>query len=344
MGLEAAIKEGPFLFVPLYGFGSNKDVLEFSQGMQICSYDEERLALLLEPWDRVVNYLRLHPAEYLIQARPPNLDVSVQLDEDTEELAFYRMSLKIAKGWYEIAGDLVGSLRLFKPGHFTRGPEYVCWATELPAKLKSEPSPPLVWQCIETYPWEQEPPPGRREVTYFFDAVELDCFKRFNTEVSAALARLQNFDKLALARDHFNASFAEKGPGSQILDIFACLEALLLENADELTFRLATRMANLLGAEADERRRLSSEVKDFYRVRSKVVHGEILRPGEAQLLSQVGRLRELARRVVLSCIALSLDVQPGTNLFALLDGMSFDEKQRSEVQQKASKFFLMHKQ
>lgn len=129
-----------------------------------------------------------------------------------------------------------------------------------------------------------------------------------------------------------------------MLDIFACLEALLLEKADELTLRLATRMANLLGADADERRKLSSEVKNFCNVRSKIVHGKILRPKETQWLSQVARLRELARRVILSCVALSLDVEPGTDLFASLDGMSFDERHRSKVQEKASKFFFMHRQ
>jgi hypothetical protein len=54
--------------------------------------------------------------------------------------------------------------------------------------------------------------------------------------------------------------------------------------------------------------------------------------------------RELARRVILSCIALSLDVERGTDLFAVLDEMSFDDEHRSKVQEKASKFFFMHKQ
>lgn len=343
MGLKPVLNQGPYLFLPLHGFGTNKDVLEFSKGVQICSYDETQFELLLEPWAAVRDYLRVHPAEYLVQARPPNAQLSLQMG-DAADAGGIGISMFVSDEWYKAADSLVRSLRLFKPGHFTRGPKFLCLTKELPAELRRNSRPPALSCCMNYIPWDEEPPSGPQEVAYFFDAVDLDCFKRFNVELSTAFARLQNFDKLALADKHFNASFAEKGSQSQILDIFACLEALLLENADELTFRLATRMANLLGADADERRKLSSEVKDFYKVRSRIVHGEILKPKETQLLGQVGRLRELARRVILSCVALSLDVEPGTDLFASLDAMSFDEKHRSKVQEKASKFFFMHKQ
>jgi hypothetical protein len=103
MDLEASIKEGPYLFFPLHGFGSNKDVLELSAGVQICSYDEGRLELLLDPWKRVRDYLAVHPAEYLIQARPPNLNVSVLLGEHSEESAEFPMSVRFCKEWFKFS-------------------------------------------------------------------------------------------------------------------------------------------------------------------------------------------------------------------------------------------------
>lgn len=62
MGLEPVLNQGPYLFVPLHGFGANKDVLEFSEGVQICSYDENKIDLLLGPGSRLGStcvYIRL---------------------------------------------------------------------------------------------------------------------------------------------------------------------------------------------------------------------------------------------------------------------------------------------
>jgi hypothetical protein len=41
MELEPVVTQGPYLFVPLYGFGSDVDFLEFAEGVQICSYDAD---------------------------------------------------------------------------------------------------------------------------------------------------------------------------------------------------------------------------------------------------------------------------------------------------------------
>jgi hypothetical protein len=60
-----------------------------------------------------------------------------------------------------------------------------------------------------------------------------------------------------------------------------------------------------------------------YNVRSKVVHGVELNPTEADLAQQVDRLREIARRVILSSISLRTEAGPAAELFRLIDEASF---------------------
>jgi hypothetical protein len=55
--------QGTYLFIPLYGFGSDAEVIEFSQGIQICKYDSEKLDLLVEHYDTFRDYLKLYPTD-----------------------------------------------------------------------------------------------------------------------------------------------------------------------------------------------------------------------------------------------------------------------------------------
>ena len=157
MGLEPVLNQGPYLFVPLHGFGANKDVLEFSEGVQICSYDENKIDLLLGPWEQVREYLRVHPAEYLIQARPPNAQVDLLVGE-AADVGGVEISMQFSKEWFALAKNLVRSLRLFKPGYFTRGPEFLCVTKELPAELRSKSASPALSYCMDFHPWDEEPP------------------------------------------------------------------------------------------------------------------------------------------------------------------------------------------
>ena len=285
----------------------------------------------------------MYPTEYLIQARPPNLKFSIRISEDTD-VGGRQVSMEFDKEWFTVASDLVRMLRLFKPGHFARGSEWVCITRQLGAELEGKVGTSGLAFSIDMVPGPEPPPTIPKEITYFFDPAEMDCFKKFDVDLSSAFSELRNFPKLALAGSYFDDSFGEKAQENQIVDIFISLEALLLEKADELVLRLATRMANLLGADGDERKRVSDEVKDFYNVRSKIVHGEILKPKQVELVREVGRLRELARRAILSSVALGLEVGLGVEFIALLDAMSLDENQRTNVQKKASRFLYMHRE
>jgi len=234
---------------------------------------------------------------------------------------------------------LVLALRLFKPGSFCRGPDWLCYTLEL------EGHPKVVGVPLPMTPAEGGEPIALGTgdaVTYDFELAELDPFKGFNTELGAAIERLAAFPKVRLALSYFNASFARKPREQQIIDLFICLEALLLQENDELTLRLSTRAANLLGADASERKRLFAEVKDFYNLRSRIVHGEVLKPRETQSAQNVDRLRELVRRALLCSVALALELGLAIEFFKALDETSLDDSLRLDIQRKASRFLYRH--
>jgi len=239
---------------------------------------------------------------------------------------------------FQPAFALIRDLRLFKPGHFTHGVPWVCGIVEFKGELGAGGVGACMWIDVSNGP----PVSGVEGTTFHFEAAELESFKKLRENLACAFRDLERFPKWKLASGYFNNSFSSKPTNNQIIDLFICLEALLLQEADELTFRLATRAANLLGADAQDRKKLFVDIKGFYGLRSKIVHGEVLNPREEQLLYDVGRLRELVRRTLLCCIALGQEVGLGLEFFKMLDGMSLDDDLRKDLQQRSSKFFYLH--
>src|SRR5262249_22094734 len=73
-----------------------------------------------------------------------------------------------------------------------------------------------------------------------------------------------------------NLARRRQSPGNQAIDGGICLEALLGdESPQELTYKLRLRAALLLGRTVDERQTIREDVRRFYDLRSKVVHGRV---------------------------------------------------------------------
>lgn len=83
-------------------------------------------------------------------------------------------------------------------------------------------------------------------------------------------------ERLNLARRRFSV-------GDKAIDGGICLEALLGdENSQEITYRLRLRSALLISNDPTERRIISNDVKKFYDLRSKAVHGFRIRQADLQ--------------------------------------------------------------
>lgn len=82
-----------------------------------------------------------------------------------------------------------------------------------------------------------------------------------------------------------------------LVDLVTALEALLGTDA-ELKFRLAFRVAGLLAATDAERVSVFQDIKRYYAIRSKIVHGSPLKPAEHERLLDVESFRAYVRRLL----------------------------------------------
>lgn len=79
--------------------------------------------------------------------------------------------------------------------------------------------------------------------------------------------------RVKLAVDRFTSSYNRVTPQDTIIDVFIGLESLLIEDNQELSFKLRMRMANLLGGSRQERLNTFDDIKAGYNMRSTIVHG-----------------------------------------------------------------------
>jgi hypothetical protein len=95
-----------------------------------------------------------------------------------------------------------------------------------------------------------------------------------------------------------------------VLNCLTALEALLTNETNaELSYRLSLRVANLLDSDDASRMKTFKDMKEFYDLRSKIIHGsEFKLSVKLQTrLQQVDSLRDIVRRTILSVMAVTLN-------------------------------------
>ena len=78
---------------------------------------------------------------------------------------------------------------------------------------------------------------------------------------------------VALARTRLVSAMLRPSSEDALIDAVVALEALFGDAEGELTFRIATAIAWLLGVDGPDRRKLFKEARDLYAYRSRIVHG-----------------------------------------------------------------------
>jgi hypothetical protein len=96
---------------------------------------------------------------------------------------------------------------------------------------------------------------------------------------------------------------------SQLVDIITAAEALL-GTESEITFRLAFRVAGMLGRTAAERVQVFNDMKRFYDVRSKIVHGSALTRWRPAMLARTEDTRDFVRRLLVAFVRLAASSSP----------------------------------
>jgi hypothetical protein len=111
-----------------------------------------------------------------------------------------------------------------------------------------------------------------------------------------ALRATENDRRLNLALRRFDAAYLRLDPEDRLIDLWIAFETLLLPDASgELSYRVAMRLAQLIGQTTDEKQAAFKAARRSYRKRSKVVHGQ---PAEGDLGKVVEETRELARKAI----------------------------------------------
>jgi hypothetical protein len=164
-------------------------------------------------------------------------------------------------------------------------------------------------------------------------------------QLRAELIRVRSIDRrktpanVDLALRSFMATYDRwpKERDTAVLDCFAALEALL-GMRDEITFRLALRVAGMLAASDAERVAIFNEMRAWYGVRSTLIHGGVLKPAQLERLATVDDLRDVVRRVLRGFIRITVEEEDGSydrKLFeqhldeTLLDGCRREALRRS---------------
>ena len=87
----------------------------------------------------------------------------------------------------------------------------------------------------------------------------------------------------------------------RLVDAVTTLEALVGSD-QELSFKVAFRVANLLGTTDDETVEVFQTVRAFYAVRSLIVHGATLKAKHLELVNDQQPLESITRRLLVAVI------------------------------------------
>jgi len=140
---------------------------------------------------------------------------------------------------------------------------------------------------------------------------------------------------LGLAVQSFSSSY-DRFPAnrdSQLVDTITAAEAVL-GSGTEITFKLAFRVAGMLGRTTPERVQVFDDMKRFYDVRSKIVHGATLTGWRPGMLARADDARELVRRLLVAFVRLAASSSPTyTKRFfeERLDTVLHDEQARRRM-------------
>jgi hypothetical protein len=325
----------PFLSVtPLYNFSSDVTELFIDTGIRVCRFDD----CLTIPFDEAIaKHLQVHEPDYLLWHDPllsgdifteDFLQSYAALKGGNQEKRWEFLELFIAS-----TRKLFGLMRLFKPGRLRGGETFVLFRNSGDDNRR--------WNTLGT---------GRasmmvvdytalaaQETSYVLLSTEIPFLQAFRESLVPLLRQMTSFPTVETALHLYGA---DNGERLDVVGAVTALEALLTkkEETEGLTYRLSMRIANLLGHDHDARKAIFLNVRNFYNLRSRIVHGVELDTKLLNRLNELDSLRETVRRVLLSVMALLSEGIHPIDLPDLLDDLALGDEKRKQVQAKASRF------
>jgi hypothetical protein len=315
---------------PLYHFSSGSPELPLDKGVSVSKYDPS------VPFDEVLSrHLQVYEPDFLLWHDPVACGQIVFSADLLERAA--KGDHSVLPQFTDWVLNLLVALRLFKPGYLRAGETFI------------------VFRGAEDEPWNTLGSSraslmvvdygilGMQSTSYSLEAEEIPFFLAFTHGIFPVMDSLDQYPALSQALALYSA---DNGEYLNTVGSITALEALLTkkEETEGLTYRLALRVANLLGTDAGSRKSIFRQVKDFYNLRSKIVHGVKLDTKLLGRLNALESLREMVRRVLLSTMALYSEGTQPAELPDLLDEVALDDETRKRTAVAASKFLHLSPQ
>jgi hypothetical protein len=298
--------------------GPGARMSKLDQSLQLFTFDDRFSAILgICPPDSLLFQDSFLSAEFFMQ------DCSSSLGADR--------SMQLAEDCLSSTRELLRTLRLFNPGRLRAGETFIMMRDRANESWVGVASHRVSEMTVDYSSLALE------AKTYFLSSSEIPSLRAFHERLLPALRQISSFPAVEFALVEYGA---DDGDRSDLTRAVAALEALLTkrDETEGLTYRLSMRIANLLGNDADARKKKFEEVKRFYNLRSRVVHGSLLKQKELSQLGELYSLRETLRRVLLSVIALFSEGVHPDDLPGLLDELALDDEKRTQVQATAAKY------
>jgi hypothetical protein len=130
---------------------------------------------------------------------------------------------------------------------------------------------------------------------YYLNETDVADIRRMFVDIMERRGR-RDLDNLEIALRRFNAAY--RGDiEDRLIDHMIALESLYLGKDQELNYRLALRAAYLLGTDKNGRKTIFNEIREAYRLRSDLVHGN-RQVAEAEIEGIVDGTQEYVRKSI----------------------------------------------
>jgi hypothetical protein len=333
-----------FGITPLYDFNCDADDLCLDEAFHLKKYEAFMAKPFLMSNDAFLRSSSAIVPDYVLWQEPTLNPQTVKSLLDYVELSGGHYLSPAAheviySTFFAPAILLFRVLRLFKAGRLRGGDTYVILRIQDKSQEK--------WESVTSHRCTRmtiDPfIPMKHQGIFSLNSAELPIFNALRDCLRTILesANKKQTSILASLELAFDLYAREEFEDIEIVNALTALEALLLNDSKtELTYRLSMRVAHLLGADAPSRRQLFEDMKDFYDVRSAVVHGSQIKPKHQTRMEQSDILREIVRKTLLTVLPLVAAGMARPQLDLLLDEVVLDENVRLSVQKTAAKFLL----
>jgi len=161
--------------------------------------------------------------------------------------------------------------------------------------------------------------------------------QRYRQLAEFDVSHASNLGHVAIALSRFGSAYDRPwfSASDRLIDDAIALEALVGAPGPELTYTLATRVSALLSENDAERVALFERIRSFYGTRSRLVHGDALKPRHLADIQREPELRDVVRRLLRGFLNLaeSETLYPSRRFVDTLDVKLLDGSTRDRIRE-----------